>query len=152
RAAGGPNGDASAALQGGGVAAAVFLDEYTPAGTFVQSFAMPSTQNTKVGGQRAFTLFGTQNLEGHLTLSGDGRYFILAGYNQTATVTGTNANISGGTGTTGTPAVERVIGRMDFNGNIDTTTALIDAMSQQSVRTAYSTDGTNFWIAGNGGN
>ena len=40
---------------------------------------------------------------------------------------------------------------MDFNGNIDTSTALVDAVSQQSVRSAYSTDGTNFWVTGNGG-
>jgi PEP-CTERM motif len=144
RAAGGPNGDATAALQGGGVAAAVFLDEYTTTGTFVQSFAMPSTLNATVGGQRALTLSGTQNGEGHLTLSGDGQYFIMAGYNQTATATGTNATAS--------TTVERVIGRMDFNGNIDTSTALVDAMSVQSVRSAYSTDGTNFWVTGNGGN
>jgi hypothetical protein len=148
RAAGGPNGDASAALLGSGTAAAVFLDEYTPTGTFVQSFAMPTTSSATVGSQRALTLSGTQNLEGHLTLSGNGQYFVMAGYNCSATVACTNNT----TATGGTTNTERVVGRMDFNGNIDTSTALIDAMSAQSVRTAYSTDGMNFWVAGNGGN
>src|SRR6476619_5889929 len=69
RAAGGPNGDASAPLGGGGLAAAVYLDEYTTAGAFVQSFAMPQTASATVGSQRALTLSGTQNTEGHLTLS-----------------------------------------------------------------------------------
>jgi hypothetical protein len=144
RAAGGPNGDASVPLAGGGLAAAVFLDEYTTAGVFVQSFAMPNTLSTTVGSQRALTLSGAANTEGLLTLSGDGRYFIMAGYNQTANVAGTNATAS--------TTVERVVGRMDFNGNIDTTTALVDAMSSQSVRSAYSPDGTNFYVTGNGGN
>jgi hypothetical protein len=148
RAAGGPNGDASAALAGSGTAAAVFLDEYTPAGAFVQSFAMPTTSSATVGSQRALTLSGTQNLEGQLTLSGNGQYFVMAGYNCSATVACTNNASSSG----GTTNAERVVGRMDFNGNIDTSTALIDAVSQQSVRSAYSTDGTNFWVTGNGGN
>src|SRR5262245_32597423 len=71
RAAGGPNGDATAALGGSGLAAGVWLDEYTTAGMLVQSFQMPTQQSTTVGSQRALTLSGTQNLEGHLTLSGN---------------------------------------------------------------------------------
>lgn len=148
RAAGGPNGDATAALQGSGTAAGVFLDEYTTTGSFVQSIAMPTTSSTTVGGQRALTLSGTQNLEGHLTLSGNGQYFVMAGYNCSATSACTN-NV---TSTGGTTNAERIVGRIDLNGNVDTSTALIDAMSQQSVRAAYSTDGTNFWVTGNGGN
>jgi PEP-CTERM motif len=143
RAAGGPNGDASAALGGSGLAAQVFVDEYTTAGLFVQTLTMPGTANATVGGQRALTLSGTQNQEGHITLSGNGQYFVMIGYNQTANVTGTNAVAS--------TTVERVVGRIDFNGNIDTSTALVDAISAQSPRSVYSTDGTNFWVTGNGG-
>src|SRR4029079_15814892 len=73
RVAGGANGDGSAALLGGGGANKVFLDEYTTAGTFVQSIPLPSTLSTTVGSQRALTLSGTQNQEGHLTLSGNGQ-------------------------------------------------------------------------------
>jgi hypothetical protein len=142
RAAGGPNGDGTAALGGSGLAAAVFLDEYTTGGAFVQSVAMPMTQATS--GNRALTLSGTQNIEGALTLSGDGRYLLLAGYNQTANTVNTSNSMS--------TAVERVIGRVDWaTGTIDTTTALTDAMSAVSVRSAYSTNGTDLWITGNGG-
>src|SRR5262245_39194582 len=131
RAAGGPNGDGSAALQGGGTAAQVFLDEYTTAGVLVQSIAMPGTRNTTVGSQRALTLSGTQNLEGQITLSGNGQYLIMAGYNQSVLGSGTNNVPSGGDGVT--TAVERVIGRVGLDGTVDTSTALIDAMSSQSV-------------------
>jgi hypothetical protein len=156
RAAGGPDGDASTPLSGGGVAAKVFLDEYTTAGLFVQSIPLPSVASAVVGSQRALTLSGTQNIEGALQLSGNRRYLTLAGYNQTANVAGTNGSPSGGTQSTGTPLttppVERVIGRVKWDGTVDTTTALVDAMSQQSIRSAYSTDGANFWVTGNGGN
>jgi hypothetical protein len=62
RAAGGPNGDLSAALLGSGVAAQVFLDEYTTAGAFVQTIVVNSVANATVGSQRALTFSGTQNL------------------------------------------------------------------------------------------
>src|SRR4029077_8844122 len=125
-------GDGAAALAGSGTAGAVFLDEYTQAGVPVpgQSLPMPPTQVTTAGLDRALTVVATGNTEGHLTLSGDGQYFIMAGYNQTVGTTGTNTTLS--------TAVERVIGRMDFNGNINTKTALVDAMSGQPVRSAYS--------------
>ena len=75
-----------AVLAGGGVAATVVLDEYTPAGVFVQSIPMP---NVKVpigdpAGNRALVFSGTQNNDGAITVSGNNQYFVLAGYNQTA--------------------------------------------------------------------
>ena len=144
RAAGGPNGDASAALLGSGTAAQVFLDEYTTAGAFVQTITVNSTTSATEGAQRALTLSGTQNLEGHITLSQNGQYMALAGYNQAPTVVGTNA--------TAANVVERVVGRVDLaTGLVDTSTAFGDAVSAQSVRTAYTTDGSNIYVAGNGG-
>lgn len=153
RAAGGPNGDATQALAGGGVAATAWLDEYTKAGVYVQSFKAPNVRNTTQGSQRALTLSGAANTEGLLTLSGNGQYFVLGGYNQTATAVGTNASPSYNEVNPGTTApFERVAGRMDFNGNWDTSTTFIDAMSAQSIRSAYSIDGINFYVTGNGGN
>ncbi|MEO6437233.1 MAG: PEP-CTERM sorting domain-containing protein [Tepidisphaeraceae bacterium] len=145
RAAGGPNGDASAALLGSGTAAAVFFDEYTPAGSFVQSILVNQTVSAIEGAQRALTLSGTQNLEGHITLSQDGNYMAIAGYNQAPTVIGTNASAA--------TAVERVVGLLNLgSGTVNTATAFADAVSQQSVRSAYSTNGSNVWLGGNGGN
>ena len=66
---------------------------------------------------------------------------MLTGY---GTTTGGSASLSS------TPAsqVPRVVARVDANGNIDTTTALVDYESANNPRTAISTDGTNIWLAG----
>ncbi|HZT76131.1 MAG TPA: DNA/RNA non-specific endonuclease [Vicinamibacterales bacterium] len=128
-------GDGSAALTGN--AAAVFLDEYTPSGTFVQSFAMPTAA---IGNNRALTASGSATSEGELTRSVDGQYLVAAGYNAapgTASVTSsTSANVN------------RVIARVDSTGTIDTTTALTDAISGGNPRGAVSTDGHDLWISG----
>jgi hypothetical protein len=145
RAAGGPNGDATAALQGSGTAAGTWLDEYTTGGVLVQSILLPTTANATVGGPRALTLSGTANTEGTITLSQNGLFMAVGGYNQTATVAGTNGSAS--------TAVERVVGILNLaTGNVDTSTAFVDAMSQQNIRSAYTTDGVNVWVTGNGGN
>jgi PEP-CTERM motif len=144
RAAGGPHGDESAPLTGSGTAAAVFVDEYLPNGTLRQTIAMPDTTPSTPGGQRAFTYSGTQNNEGNIVLSTNGQYLTMLGYDQTATVAGTNSAASN--------VVARVIARIDMNGNVDTSTALTDVGSAQSVRNAISDDGTHFWVMGNGGN
>jgi hypothetical protein len=68
----------------------------------------------------------------------------FAGYNQTAGVAGTNGSAA--------TAVERVVGVLNLaTGGVDTSTALVDAMSAQNIRSAYTTDGTNIWVTGNGG-
>ena len=139
------------ALAGSGVAATVVLDEYTPAGVFVQSIPMP---NVKVpignpAGNRALTFSGTQNNDGAITVSGNNQYFVFAGYNQTAGAPG--GALADGTNASPSTMVERVIGLVDFNGNINTTTALQDAASNQPIRSAYSTNGTDLWVGGSSG-
>src|ERR1700759_1868910 len=56
---------------------AVFLDEYTPTGTLVQSIEMPTTAS---GNQHQLIAGGTATSEGFLTLSADGHYLLLTGY------------------------------------------------------------------------
>ena len=68
-------GDGSTALSN--AATAVFLDEFTPAGVLVQSVAMPTVAS---GANSSFATSGTATSEGALTLSADGRFFLLAGY------------------------------------------------------------------------
>ena len=109
-------GDGGAALTN--AATAVFLDEYTPAGALVQSIAMPTAV---VGSNRILTGSGTATSEGLLTLSTDGQYLVLAGYDA---VVGT-----AGVANTASAAFNRVIGRVDGAATIDTTTALTDAYS-----------------------
>ena len=118
----------------------VFLDEYTTAGAFVQSIALPTTKSLP---QWPLIASGTATSEGLLTRSVDGRYLICTGY-------GTN---TGGTSLSGTTStnVPRVIGRVDSAGNVDTSTALTDWTSGNNPRSAASVDGTGFWGAGAGG-
>ncbi len=132
-------GDGAAALSS--AATAVFLDEYTPAGTLVQSVPLPTAVS---GSNRRLTASGTATSEGLLTLSTNGQYLVATGYDAdlgTAAVAGTAA-----------AAVNRVVGRLDGAATIDTTTALTDAYSggTANIRGAVSTDGMNIWTTGTG--
>ncbi|WP_205370080.1 Ig-like domain-containing protein [Thermoleptolyngbya sp. PKUAC-SCTB121] len=128
-------GDGSALLTN--AATAVFLDVYDTSGSLLQSIAMPTTVD---GSNRRLTLSGTADLEGGLSLSTDGRYLVLAGYDASV---GTLAIAS----TTST-AVNRVIARVDMNGTVDTSTHLTSSFSGNSVRSVASVDGSSFWVAG----
>jgi predicted extracellular nuclease len=121
----------------GSAATAVFLDEYTPTGTLVQSIAMPTADS---GSNQTLTAAGNSTSEGFLDLSSDGRYLVLGGYDAAV---GT-ASIAG----TASASVNRVIGRVDANGNVDTTTALTNAFSGGNIRGVTSVDGTSFWATG----
>ncbi len=132
-------GDGTAVLTGS--ATAVFLLEYTPAGTLVQTIALPTTATLP---QRALTASGTSTSELGLTRSADGRYLILTGYDAApglASITGTASS-----------ATPRVIGRIAPDGSFDTSTAIGDAFSATSIRSAASTDGSSFYaLGGNSG-
>ncbi len=119
----------------------VFLDEYTPTGTLVQSIAMPATTS---GANRPLIASGTAQTEGMLTLSGNGQYLLLTGY---ATTTGGTASLKSQSAS----VVNRVVGRVDFAGNINTTTALGDFADGDTPRSAASTNGTDLWVTGNTG-
>jgi len=131
-------GDGTAAL--GSPATAVFLDEYTPAGTLVQSIALPTVVN---GSNKRLTASGSSTSEGLLTLSVDGKYLLATGYDAalaTASIT-----------TSASATINRVIARVDSSAVVDTTTALSDASTGSNPRSAVSTDGTNMWIDGGAG-
>jgi len=118
----------------------VFLREYTLSGTLVNTVALPTTVS---GNHRRFTLSGTATSEGALTLSVNGQYLTMIGYDApvgTPTIASTAAT-----------SYNRVVARIDMYGNIDTTTALSDAYSQNNPRSAVTTDGIHFWTAGNAG-
>ncbi|MCA1602908.1 MAG: lamin tail domain-containing protein [Acidobacteria bacterium] len=127
-------GDGAAAL--GATATAVFLDEYTPSGTLVQSIPMPTAV---VGSNRRLTASGSATLEGFLTLTSNGQYLAVPGYDAALGTVG----VAGTTSAT----VNRVVGRVDSSGTIDTTTAISDAFSGGNPRGATG-DGTNFWVVG----
>jgi beta-lactamase superfamily II metal-dependent hydrolase len=130
-------GTGAAAL--GSTATAVFVDEYTTAGTLVQSIAMPTAV---AGAQRRLTAAGS-SVEGFVNRSVDGQYLLLTGYDA--------ALATAGVATSTSATVNRVIGRIDSSGAVDTSTALTDLSSGSSVRSATSTSGTDLWAVGGAG-
>jgi len=131
-------GDGVAALSN--ASAAVFIDEYTITGAFVQTIALPIAD---LGANQTLTAAGTSTSEGLLTLSTDGHYLLLTGYDTAPGL----ASVSGTTGA----AVNRVIGRIGADGSVNTTTALADFSSGSSPRGVASTNGTDIWIGGGAG-
>ncbi len=146
-------GDGSISLTNGGNP--IFLDEYSPSGTLVQSIEMPFSSNPSdvQGGVNSppatpnpIVNAGSATPSGVLTLSQDGRFLTFTGY---------GANLPNNTGTNLKGSqFPRVVGRVDINGNVDTSTALIDYAganaSSSGLRStpagAISTDGSHFYV------
>jgi len=118
---------------------AAFLEEYTPSGLLVQTIAMPTSTS---GTNRRLTISGSATTEGTLTLSANGQYLTMGGYDADV---GTAA-----IGTTTSANVNRVIGRIDSAGLVDTTTTTT-AFSANSIRSVVSNDGSQFWSSGGNG-
>lgn len=124
-------GTGAAAL--GTTATAVFVDEYTLAGVLVQSLAMPTAPS---GLQGSLTASGTAVTDGFLTVSGNGQYLMLSGYD---TAVGTTGNVVSN-------ANPRTVGRIALDGSIDTTTRLTNT-GNANFRSVASTDGIDLWVA-----
>lgn len=118
----------------------VFLDEYTPSGTLVQSVAMPTTVS---GANKRLICSGTATSEGALVRSTDKRYLVLAGYDAPIPTTG----LAG----TAAATVNRVVALVDNAENINTTTGLTDFATGNNPRGAFSTNGTDIWVVGGAG-
>ena len=131
-------GDGSAALSN--AATAVFLDEYTKTGSFVQSISLPTT------GASAFTLSGTATSEGALTLSANpstqAQVLTIAGYNAAAGV----ASIAGTTST----VAPRVVDVISADGTTITAVSQGTNFSGNNIRSAISADGTGTTIYASG--
>jgi hypothetical protein len=139
----GANGSAAALSN---TAAPVFIDTFAsgianqsgPSGTL----AISTTTN---GANRRLTMVGNATSEGGLSLSSDGRYLTLIGYDSAV----------GSASSTMFPAsTNRVIARIDSAGNIDTTTVLANGeysgTAGTNVRGVVSADGSSYYVAGNG--
>ncbi len=122
-------GDGSAAIST--TATALFLDEYTLTGSLVQSIAVPST------GPSALTLVGNSTTEGLMSISQDKTSLVFAGYRKDAG--GTQPSSDAGSVT------NRVIGRVNIAGVVDTSVALTDPTS--NIRSATTVDGSTYYIA-----
>ena len=121
---------------------AVFLDEYSPSGTLIQSVSLPATDPDGAGPQRALVSSGVATSEGGLSRSADGRYLLVPGYAGLST--------SGSLASSNPSTVNRVVGRVDSSGTIDTSTYFTDGGSN-NIRSAASTDGTALWVGTAGG-
>lgn len=118
----------------GSDAALVYLDEYTPSGTLVQSFAMPGGAS----GTR-LTSSGSASSEGKLTVSPDGRFVAMVGYdaaeNTLAVKSGVNRTIA--VFSTATGVSNLTTGTLGGNDN--------------ARGVAVDNTGTNLWLASAGG-
>ena len=107
------------------------------------TFSLPTVATA--GGNEALTNSSYSVSEGELTLSTNGLYLVTGGYNDTVSAWAPQQTFS--------PAsvINRVIGTVDGNSNINTTTDLTDAYSGDNFRGVASTDGTQFWTSGHAG-
>ena len=120
--------------------AAVFIDEYTPAGGLVQSLALPTAAS---GTQRALISQDDAELEGMLNRSTDGQYLLLSGYDHNIL-----DPIPGSTTLAQSNAMDvpRSFGRIDAAGNIDTSTSYNDS-GTGSPRSVISQDGLSLYVS-----
>jgi hypothetical protein len=111
--------------------ARVYLDEYTPNGILVQSLLMPAENN---GSNSRLTVRGNNTDMGYLNLSADEKKLIIPGINSALT-----------DAVTVNPTAS-VIGLVDFNATINTTTKVTDNTEGFFTNSAVSTDGNNIWF------
>ena len=112
--------------------------------SLAQSIPLPGTTSgtPPVSGNRYLTQGGTAAGEGGLTLSLDGQYMALAGYNN---IVGAATNGSGNN-------LQRVAGLLNLSaGTVDTTTDYADTSSGSAIRNAFTTNGTDIWTANSAG-
>ncbi len=129
----------------------------SPSADFIDQFAIGASNQTSplyttslptvatAGGNEALTNSSYSVSEGELTLSTNGQYLVTGGYNDTVSAWAPQQTFSPAS------AINRVIGTVDGQGNVNTTTALTDAYSGDNFRGVASTDGANFWTAGHAG-
>lgn len=121
-------------------ATAVYLDEFNAQGQLIQSLALPTLGTTE---QARLTASGTATSEGLLTRSADGHSLVLTGYDAALGTTSVAASTSA--------SVRRVVGVVDANGQIDTSTSFNNILSGNNIRSAISSDGKQLWISGASG-
>jgi hypothetical protein len=119
---------------------AVFLDEYSSAGSFVQSVAMPTVASGVIN---ALTASGSATSEGLINRSADGSTLLVPGY---AITTGSGAVASSTAATA--PREAAVVGS---NGTVQSTVTAGTLFGANNMRSAASVTGTGAYIgAANG--
>lgn len=129
------DGNGSGTLSSAG--AAIYLDQYTTSGSFVNDLTIPST------GSDELVNSGTATSEGQLSLSANDAYLVFAGYNVAAGATKVASSTSS--------ADPRGIATVDANGNYVLATTSTSFYSANNIRGGTSDGNGNFWGAGPGG-
>jgi hypothetical protein len=140
-------GDAADALtnaSGTAQGAPVYLDEYTPSGTLVESVPLPTSESTSSDGtEYPLVASGTATSEGELTLSGNGECLLATGYDAAPGTTGLTSSAAA--------TVHRTVAVVDAAASVDTSTALSDFATGNNPRSATSDNCTNLWVGGAAG-
>jgi hypothetical protein len=161
-------GSSSAGGYGDNQGAPLTLFQYAPNATssvtFVNSLALPqigSGANLPVSSE-----YGSSS-EGTLQLSGGGQFLTIMGYGINAATfdaayapgfladpygaapSGALAQSGSLTGQTYTP-IPRVVALIDANGNVNSSTALLNIFDTNNPRSVYTLDGVNAWVSGQG--
>ncbi|MEI7686193.1 MAG: Ig-like domain-containing protein, partial [Planctomycetota bacterium] len=121
-------------------AAALSIVEYLPTGagqSAVQAVALPTTVSAT--GNAALTQSISATSEGYLTRTQNGAYLLVTGYNA---ATGTSVPAA---------SIDRIVGRIDPTGVVDTTTRSPSNTGSNNIRAATSVDGASLYISGTQG-
>jgi len=134
-------GDGTAFTNAGADATPVFIDHFTDLGVAAgTAIALPTTT---VGANHPLTLAPASTSVGHMSLSTNGQYLVLGGYDADKDTLTVRQNSTG-----------RTIGRVTLSdATVNTTTSLTDAYpgstpNNNDIRSVVSTDGTEFWTSG----
>jgi hypothetical protein len=119
----------------------VYLLDYTVNTAGTATLGTTTSMPTSVSGpNKRLTMSGSASSEGSLSLSADGRFLVLTGYDANPGLVSVASTTSA--------ANNRVVGLVDANHVIDTTTALTNAFTGNNSRSATSTDGSKLWLGG----
>jgi hypothetical protein len=131
----------------------------TASASYVNSLALPQTSS---GANVAVSAEYGSSSEGTLQLSGNGQYLTVMGYGVNAAAFNANPGSyslvssntalgqSGSVQGQGYTAVPRVVALIDPSGNVNSSTAVYGVFNGNNPRSAYTVDGTNIYISGQG--
>ena len=113
----------------------VYLDEYTPTGTFVQTVALPDA--TAILPNRPIGINAQSSNDGTLNLSVDRKYLVMGGYK-----TGISSVLAKDGNT-------RIVATVDKDATVNTTTELSDiGTTAWGFKSVVSTNGIDLWLSG----
>ncbi len=134
-----------------GQATPIYLQEYqlnTPtSASLVLSDELPTSGtdgNVGIVGE-----YGSSS-EGTIQLSGNDQYLVIGGYDANAAAGTAYGGSTIALAQSASTDVPRVVATIDADGDVNTSTVLNDVYNTNNPRSAYSPDGTSFYISGQG--